>query len=93
MRPFLFHGCASTAQAISLVDNGAPASFGSLKWCRKNHISPKPQKSTAVLVDNSSFNIVGQLNRCLSQLKGFRVLFQFLVADFPGLEIVLGQVI
>lgn len=89
-RPFLFEGCVSKASATILVDSGASASFASLQWCKRHNIVPTALRSTGLLADRSTFSIVGQLNNCSLKLKGFRVNFQFLVADLPGLEVVLG---
>jgi hypothetical protein len=89
-RPFLFQGSVSKAPATILVDSGASASFASLQWCRKHHIVPKPLHLSGRLADQSSFVIMGELNRCSLKLKGFRTSFEFLVADLPGLDVVLG---
>ena len=86
----MFSGYVSKDPASILVDSGASASFVSLQWCKQHCIAPTPIQSSGLLANQTSFNIVGQFTRCSLKLKGFRVTHQFLVADFPGLESVLG---
>jgi hypothetical protein len=89
-RPFLFNGFVAKAPATILIDSGATASFASLHWCQRHNITPKPMHFSGLLADQSTFNIVGCLERCSLKLREYRVIFQFLVADLPGLDIVLG---
>lgn len=89
-RPFLFEGCVSKAPATILVDSGASCSFVSLQWCNRHGIVPIPVQYTGRLADQSPFSIIGKLSPSLLKLRQFRVHFEFLVADLPGLEVVLG---
>jgi len=89
-RPFLFEGCVSKAPASILVDSGASVSFASVQWCRRHRIVPTPMHSSGRLADQTAFAITGRLSHCSQTLLGFRVKFEFLVADLPGLDVVLG---
>lgn len=89
-RPFLFEGCVSRAPATIFVDSGASSSFVSVQWCEKHHINPTPLVSFGRLADQSSFCIHGKLSKAHLRLGGFRTKHEFLVADLPGLEVVLG---
>ena len=46
--------------------------------------------SSGRLSDQTAFDITGRLPHCSVKLLGFRVNFEFLVADLPGLDVVLG---
>lgn len=90
-RPFLFDGVVSRAPATILVDSGASASFVSLHWCRKHHINPLPVSvSHGRLANQTSFPIHGRLAKAHLRLGGFKTKQEFLVADLPGLDVVLG---
>ena len=80
----------SRAPASILVDSGASVSFASVQWCRRHRIVPTPMHSSGRLADPTAFHIVGKLSHCSPKLLGFRLNFQLLVADLPGLDVVLG---
>jgi hypothetical protein len=49
-----------------------------------------PVSFSGRLADQSTFMITGKLVNCQLQIQCFRTRFEFLVADLPGLEVVLG---
>jgi hypothetical protein len=90
-RPLQFRGLVHRASAVILVDSGASASFVSTRWCTKHHVNKTSLSMTGRLANNNEFEIVGRLSNVSVQLDRFKTTWTFLVADLPGLDVVLGM--
>jgi hypothetical protein len=89
-RPLQFRGLVNRASAVILLDSGASASFVSTQWCTKHHVRKTSLRMTGKLANSDEFVISGRLSNVSVQLDRFKTSWTFLVADLPGLDVVLG---
>ena len=89
-RPFVVSGVIAKALASVSVDSGASSSFVSTAWCQRHNIVPKAVNYSGRLPNSETFSITGKLVKVPVKFHGFRVTWDLLVSDLPGLDVVLG---
>jgi hypothetical protein len=72
-----------------LVDSGATVSFASSQWCAKHHIHYEDCTLHGHLANRTVFQIHGKLTAPI-RFNCFKTEHDFLIADLPDLDVVLG---
>jgi hypothetical protein len=90
-KSMVFEGLLHGAYGIFLLDSGATTSFMSLSFCAKHGIRMIDAPAAGTMADGTALSIPGLVRKAPVKLSGFKFQSDFLVADIPGIDAVLGM--
>jgi hypothetical protein len=90
-KSFVFEGLMHGAYGLFLLDSGATKSFMSLSFCNKHGIGMIDAPASGTMADGTQLPIPGLVRKAPVKLSGFKFKSDFLVADIPGIDAVLGM--
>jgi hypothetical protein len=85
----LFPGYVARTFVNILVDSGATMAFASSQWCAKYHIHYEDCTLHGHLANRTVFSFHGKLTAPI-RFTCFKTMHNFLIADLPDLDVVLG---
>ena len=90
-RSLTFEGLIQGAYGLCLVDSGASRSFVSLAYCEDNGLRVSGTTGAGVLADGRPLPLSAIIRKAHLKLGPFRTKLDLIVADLPGLDVVLGM--